>query len=623
MALALDNIFSNSLLEQEKLAHVSVQIDPPAPADQRSIDLRDAEEALANADLVRSRAKAAIPGLDAIKTYDQALVLAAKLNDTPLMRLILTQKARYLIFRQSKFAEAQALLAQAVALPPADDPAQQALAWKTLSTVRYDLGQYVSAIQAGATAEDLYRTTGDVYWQGIVLGNLASDYAELGQGDEALKAAKEALRDAEQEHDAAGVVFCLAEVANLYLQQGDLENALYTFREGLEWVGHIDYAPLVEAEIQKDLGLFYAQIGDWEQARQPLERCLELEGKQNDPISLEARGILADVMQHQGRLHDAIAQDTAAIDAARALALKHEESAMLLKRASAQLLLKHFAEAKADIDTATQLAAALSSVPLQIEAAIASGEAQLHSDPKAAEDSYRNALQLAERTGEREQQSAALAGLARAQQSQGHSHAAAVSIEAALKILETSRGNLGSRGLQVTYFATHRSWYELAVDLSMQLHWQHPRESYAHLAFDYTERARARSLLDTLYTSGYTSATPIPETLREAYARNRQAISDQQSLLSHSTEQTSNAAVSKLQQLYREQDTLEAEMQSSDRRLTSLLATQTANIPLLQHQLLQDHSVLLSDAGSATPTVTAGPSPPPPYSRHPPSPRSP
>jgi tetratricopeptide (TPR) repeat protein len=204
-----------SSLEQEKLAHVSVQIDPPMPADHHSIDLRDAEEALANADLVRSRAKAAIPGLDAIKTYDQALALATKLGDTPLVRLILTQKARFLIFRQNKFAEAQGLLEQAVALPPADDAAQQALAWKTLSTVRYDLGQYISAIKAGITAVDLYRTTGDVYWQGIVLGNLASDYSELGQGEEALKAANEALRDAEQEHDAAGVVFCLAEVANL------------------------------------------------------------------------------------------------------------------------------------------------------------------------------------------------------------------------------------------------------------------------------------------------------------------------------------------------------------------------------------------------------------------------
>jgi tetratricopeptide (TPR) repeat protein len=583
-----------SSLEQEKPAHLIVEIDAPTPADQASIDLRDAEEALANADLVRSHAKTALPGLDAIKSYDQALALATGRGNTPLMRLALTQKARFLIFRQNKFAEARTLLEQAVALPSASDTAQQALAWKTLSTVRYDLGEYLSAIKASTISLDLYRTTGDLYWQGIVLGNLSSDYEELGQGDEALTAATEALHDAEQEHDPAGVVYCLAQVANLYRQQGALEHALQTFHEGLEWVGHIDYAPLVEAEIQKDLGHFYAQIGDWQQATQALERCLELEAKQNDPVSLEARGLLADVMQHQGRLRDAVAQNTTAIEVARSLALKHEESALLLKRASAHLLLKNSSEARADIEAATQLAVEISAAPLQIEAAIALGDAQLSLDAKAAENSYSKALQLAQRTGEREQQSASLAGLARAQQRENNLAEASTSIEAALKILETSRGSLGSRELQVTYFAIHRSWYELAVDLCMQLHAQHPAGSYAQLAFNYTERARARSLLDTLYASGYSSSAPISENTREAYARNRQAISDQQSVLGRGTGQTNIDAATRLQSLYREQETLEAEMQSSDSRLTSLLSQQTVDMPLLQHQLVEDHSVLLS-----------------------------
>jgi tetratricopeptide (TPR) repeat protein len=387
-----------SSLEQEKLARVSVAIDPPTPPDAASIDLRDAEDALANAELVRNHAKSARPGLDAVKSYDQALALATKHNNTPLIRLVLTQKARFLIFRQNKFADARVLLEQATTLPPAGDVAQQALAWKTLSTVRYDLGEYLSAIKASMSSLDLYRKTGDLYWQGIVLGNLFSDYEELGQADDALGAAKEALHDAEQERDPAGVIYCLAQVANLYRLQGDLEGALHTFHEGLEWVGHVDYAPLVEAEIQQDLGLFYAQIGDWQQAREALERCIELEGKQNDPVSLEARGILAHVMQHQGRLREAVAQDTSAIEVARSLSLKHEQSTLLLKRASAELLLKHPTEAKADIETATQLAIELSAIPLQIEAAIASGDAQLPVDPKAAEGSYRKALQLAERT---------------------------------------------------------------------------------------------------------------------------------------------------------------------------------------------------------------------------------
>jgi CHAT domain-containing protein len=583
-----------SSLEQEKLVRVSVAVDPPLAADEASIDLRDAEDALANAELVRNRAKTAIPGLDAAKSYDQALSLAIKLRNTPMTRLVLTQKARYLIFRQGKFEEARALLEQAVALAPTDDVPQQALAWKTLSTVQADLGEYLSAIKANLIALELYRATGDVYWQGIVLGNLSSDYEELGQVDKALATVKEALHDAEQEHDPAGVVYCLAQVADLYRKQGNLEGALHTFHEGLEWVGHIDYAPLVEAEIQKDLGAFYVQIGDWDQASEALRRCLELEGKQNDPVSLEARGLLADAMQHEGRFREAVSQDTNAIDVARALSLKHEESELLLKRASAQLASKHPLDAKMDIQAATELAVQLADMPLQIEAAVASGEAQLPVDAAGAEGSYRKALDLAQRTGEREQQSVALAGVARAQQRKGELEDGVGSIEAALKILETSRGSLGSRELQVTYFAMHRSWYELAVDLCMQLYEQNSTKGYSLRAFDYTERARARALLDTLYASGYSSSAPVPDALREAYARNRQAISDQQSLLSHSTEQSSRDTATRLQRLYHEQEALEAEMQSSDRRIASLVAGQSVDIPLLQRQLLEEHSVLLS-----------------------------
>ena len=113
-----------------------------------------------------------------------------------------------------------------------------------------------------------------------MLGNLSSDYAEIGQNSEALVAAEDALMDAKDEHDPAGVVYCLSQLADLYLQQGDLEGAFRTFQQGLGWVKDVDYAPLVEAEIQKDLGLFYAQIGDWNQATQALNRCVELEGKQ-------------------------------------------------------------------------------------------------------------------------------------------------------------------------------------------------------------------------------------------------------------------------------------------------------------------------------------------------------
>ena len=580
--------------EKGRLAEVSLEIDDASSANPRLTNLRDAEDLLANADLIRRHWPTAPVGQDAIELYDRALALAARLDDIPLQRLILTQKARYFIFGQNRFTDAQALLERAVALPGAKDAPQQALAWKTLSTVRYDLGEYEPAIQAGLSALELYRQTTDLYWQGIVLGNLSSVYSETGRSSEALATAQEALKDAQQEHDTAGVVYCLSELADLYQQQGDLEGALRTFHQGLVWVSELGYAPLVEAEIQKDLGGLYVQMGNWEQASLALRRCIELDARQNDPVSLQARGLLAIAMQHAGRLQEALQEDTAAVEIARQAQLKQQEADLLLKRAGIHLALDHQIPAETDIAAASALASQLASPPLQVETAIALGDAQFKIDADRAAESYRKALGLARESGEREEQSAASAGLARALERQGRLENAASAIDDALKIVETSRGRLSSRELQVSYFSMRRSWYELAVDICMKLDREHPANGYAQLAFSYTERARARSLLDTLDASGYSVTLPVAESVREAYARNQREAVAQQALLANNDGRKRAEITEKLQQLYRQQEGLESQMRSGDDKFASLLESRTATVEQVQRNLLDQQSAVLS-----------------------------
>ncbi len=593
-AAAGDYSFTVTSFEKQRAAKVSVTVEPAERPDQASLSLRDAEDDLANAELVRRHWPSAAPGLNAASTFDKAFDEASRLDDLPLQRLILTQKARLWIFGQSRFADARTLLEQAVAIPSAGDAAEQALAWKTLSTARYDLGDYRGAIQASHSALDLYRQTGDRYWQGIVLGNLSSVYAELGRRVDALSAAQEALEDAREEYDPAGLVYSLSELANLHLEHGDLEDAFRTYYEGLSWVKDIRYAPLIEAEIQKDFGLFCIQIGDWDRARQALRRSLEIDGSNQDPNSLEAHGAVATVLQHDGKLNLAVKEDSEAIETARFLKLKQDEAELLLKRAAIQLQGKHRAEGEEDIQAASRLATELAAIPLQAEAQIAWGNARLATDEKGAEASYRKAMELADYTGDREQKSDALAGLASAQQQQGQLEDALVSAEHALQILEASRLGLSSHTSQASYVSIHRDWYELAVELCMQLEKMHPSHRYAERAFAYAERARARSLLDALNSSGYSAVDQVPEQLRERYARNRQAILSEESSLSHDDVHASDKHAETLQALYGERDGLESQIAFSDDRMSSLLGSQTAEIKQIQDELLSDDSVLLS-----------------------------
>ena len=115
-----------------------------------------------------------------------------------------------------------------------------------------------------------------------------------------------------------------------------------------------------------------------------------------------------------------MAEDTSAIEMARSLTLKQEEAELLLKRAFVQLALKKQLFAEADITAAIKLAADLAALPLQIEAAIAWGDARISIDANEAAASYQRALRMAEQTAVNANSSpVALVGLAKAQRGEG------------------------------------------------------------------------------------------------------------------------------------------------------------------------------------------------------------
>jgi tetratricopeptide (TPR) repeat protein len=122
----------------------------------------------------------------AIEDFDQAIALTRQTGDIPLLRLVMTEKARYLLFNRSDLSAARALLREAAALRAADLP-QQALTAKTASSAEMFLGNYDAAVAEGERALALYRQTGDQYWQGIVLENLISDYDAVGEPGKPLK----------------------------------------------------------------------------------------------------------------------------------------------------------------------------------------------------------------------------------------------------------------------------------------------------------------------------------------------------------------------------------------------------------------------------------------------------
>jgi CHAT domain-containing protein/tetratricopeptide (TPR) repeat protein len=79
--------------------------------------------------------------------------------------------------------------------------------------------------------------------------------------------------------------------------------------------------------------------------------------------------------------------------------------------------------------------------------------------------------------------------------------AARQQIEEAISLIEALRTKVNSQEFRASYFASVRELYELYIDLLMELHAKEPQSGYDVLAFEASERARARSLLEMLATA--------------------------------------------------------------------------------------------------------------------------
>src|SRR6185436_21047635 len=111
---------------------------------------------------------------------------------------------------------------------------------------------------------------------------------------------------------------------------------------------------------------------------------------------------------------------------------------------------------------------------------------------------FRQALALFHESGEPREEARVLYELARLARDGGRLTEARGHVETALGLVESLRARLMSPDLRASYFALVRKHYQLYIDLLIRSQGAEPRAGLDVIAFETSERARARSLLDLL-----------------------------------------------------------------------------------------------------------------------------
>ena len=222
-----------------EVVRITLAASRPATASDR--DVVAAYDALARAEALR-RASASDSAPKTISAYDQAIQLAQKIGDMRLRQKALIGKTRVYLYKLGDYTaalktaeEARALMGNRAGSPPQSDLATDAATWKVLSSAYYFLARYPEMIDATNRSLAIYASLGDLYWEGILEGNIASVYAEIGEMQLALAAAERGPGHRSASYPIRrGITFSQATIAAIHLARAEYQTAVDADQAALE-----------------------------------------------------------------------------------------------------------------------------------------------------------------------------------------------------------------------------------------------------------------------------------------------------------------------------------------------------------------------------------------------------
>ncbi len=530
-------------------ATVRVTLTPSRAALPADRDRVAASDALARAEKLR-RSHGNDSQRQALDAYDQAIVLAQTIGDTRLQQQAWLGKARVFLYGTGDYLAglkaaqtAMAVEGKQDAQDPLEEVALQAFTWKVLSSGYYFLARYPEMIDATGHSLALYVQLGDLYWQGILEGNVASVYMETGDMQHALSSAERALAIARQLSDPWGIAFTEATIATIHQRRGEYQAAFDANEAALEEMRLQPY-PDEEGQVWMGLAELYDELNDPERERDALNQSLPFLRRVRDTANESvALGDLAMLDLHEGYLHQADQPLQRSMQIAQSHQLHREQAIALL--GEAELLAAERRTSRALQAIGSGLALAAQTGEVQTSALLLQEEGDLRArqgDASAALDAYRKAEASWSGVPNLKHAALARASMARVEFRSGELRAAHDDILLALDGFEASRGNIAGRSLRESFFASVHDFYDLAIEIDMTRGQGRAAAGSGYEAWQIAERARARSLMDAIRASRAFSAQDLPRSLIDRSAAVEKSVGEAQQTIARLRETGSDSA---------------------------------------------------------------------------------
>lgn len=407
----------------------------------------------------------------------------------------------------------------------------------------------------------LLRATGNRFDEAVVLDSMGQVYNQMGEPDKALQHYGQALEIRRALADRSGQAITLHNIGENYFSLGELDLALQYFEQSLSLKRTVGN-PREESYTLDSIGGVYFNKGDLPKALNYHNQSLVLRRKVSDQYGESyALTNIGAVYDQLGDLPKALDYFEQALKIRRTIGDRYGEATSLHKIGSICSRLR-----KADL----------------------------------ALEYYNQALELSRTLRYQTRETEVLLSIARHDRERGNIVQATRQVEAALDIIESTRTKVSSQALRSSYLASKQAFYELYVDLLMQMHRSQPSGGYAAAALNASERARARSLLDILTESRADIREGVEPSLLERERLLQQQLNVKSERLTRllggkHTEEQKIIASNELQSVLTDYRDIQEKIRATSPHYAALTQPQPLSLNEIQ-QLLDEDTVLLEYA---------------------------
>ena len=507
--------------------------------------------------------------------------------------LMVQQTSESLTAAIAKYVESLSLL------EVANDLRMKAGALNKIGNCYLQLTESQKAIAYHSQALRLASPTGDRQEEAFALTSLGLAYRASGETQKALDCLNRSLEIWRLIEDRRGEMEAAIGAGSIYFNLGELHKSLAYYDEALQ-ISHAVRDQRQEARLASAIGLAYYSLGDNSKALDTFRHGLGLVRANRyqgmEPGLLAQIGSVLDVL---GENQKALEYLNQALELARNMGERLREATTLLSIGRAYRSLGEYQKALEFLHQSLVLLKDLRSPTAVARAHYNLGKVYTDlGEYERAIDYLNQALLFWKSNGDSVKSAEAIRELARAERGRGNLDNALAQSEAALNLIELVRTQAGGPELRASYLASVQDCFELRVDVLTRLHKLDPSRGYAIAALQTSERARARSLLDTLAEAGVDIRRGVAPDLLERERTITKELSakasEQARLLGMKSAAASLLEVGKeIKELSARYERVEAQIRSASPRYAELTQPQPLSLGEIREQVIDNQTLLL------------------------------